>query len=49
VKLLARALWRLSQRGVLAPLLDTPDIAREEGWILGAGHAPMLADALTWV
>jgi hypothetical protein len=49
VKLLARALWRLSQRGVLAPLLDTPNIAREEGWILGAGHAPMLADALTWV
>jgi molybdopterin-guanine dinucleotide biosynthesis protein B len=48
VQLLARALWNLAQRDRLAPLLDTPQIAREEGWILGAGHAPSLEDALKW-
>ena len=48
VRLLARALFRLSQAGTLAPLFATPPIATEEGWILGAGHAPVLAQALTW-
>ena len=48
VRLLARALYRLAQRDRLAPLFPTPDIAREEGWILGAKHAPLLAEALTW-
>ncbi len=48
VRLLARALWRLSRQGALAPLLDTPDIARTEGWILGAGHAPLMTGALEW-
>lgn len=48
VRLLARALFKMSQRGKLAPLFDTPTIAAEEGWILGAGHAPLLASALTW-
>lgn len=48
VRLLARALFNLSHRGHLAPLLATPAIAAEEGWILGAGHAPLLAKALTW-
>ncbi len=38
VRLLARALWTLSQSGALAPLFDTPPVAQEEGWILGAGH-----------
>jgi hypothetical protein len=47
VRLLARALFTLSQRGTLAPLFDTPPIAAEEGWILGAGHAAALAGALT--
>ncbi|TAG25557.1 MAG: hypothetical protein EAZ40_05560 [Rhodobacterales bacterium] len=48
VRLLARALFNLSKRGQLAPLLTTPPIAAEEGWILGAGHAPLLAEALEW-
>lgn len=48
VQVLARALWRLSQHGRLAPLFDTPGIAREEGWILGAGHAALMAEALSW-
>lgn len=46
VRLLARALLRLSQAGTLAPLFAVPDIAREEGWILGAGHEGILAQAL---
>ena len=46
VRLLARALYTLSQRGSLPPLLDTPEIAREEGWILGAGHAATLLAVL---
>lgn len=48
VTLLARALWRLSQDGMLDALLATPDIndITEEGWILGAGHdAALLAAA----
>lgn len=48
VRLLARALWVLSQRGALAPLLVTPggDVTCEEGWILGAGHGAALEGAL---
>jgi molybdopterin-guanine dinucleotide biosynthesis protein B len=49
VRLLARALWRLSQAGRLGPLLhDIPDWPgrADEGWILGAGHAPALMEAL---
>lgn len=48
VRLLARALHALSQAGRLAPLFETPAAAAEEGWILGAGHAALLAEALTW-
>ena len=48
VRLLARALFNLSQRDHLARLFDTPAIAAEEGWILGAGHAPLLDEALSW-
>jgi len=48
VQLLARALWRLADRGTLAPLFDVPAIASEEGWILGAGHGPALEEALAW-
>ena len=47
VRLLARALWRLSRAGVLGRLFDVPAIARREGWILGAGHAAHLAEGLT--
>ena len=46
VRLLARALWTLSQSGGLAPLFATPPQAQEEGWILGAGHAATLEGAL---
>ena len=42
VRLLARALARAD----LAPLLTVPEIAREEGWILGAGHVAALEAAL---
>jgi hypothetical protein len=48
VRLLARSLWRLAQKDRLAPVFDVPDVAREEGWILGAGHGALLAKALTW-
>jgi hypothetical protein len=48
VRLLAQALWQLAHKGRLAPLFDTPPEAQEEGWILGAGHAALLEDALTW-
>ena len=48
VRLLARALWRLAQKGRLATFFEVPDVAREEGWILGAGHGAQLAKALTW-
>lgn len=48
VRLLSRALYRLSQKDALAPLLKAPPEAQEEGWILGAGHAPVLAKALQW-
>lgn len=42
VRLLSRALARVD----LAPLLDLPEAAREEGWILGAGHVTALEAAL---
>jgi molybdopterin-guanine dinucleotide biosynthesis protein B len=48
VRLLARAFYALSQHGRLAPLFETPPEAEEEGWILGAGHGPLLAEALRW-
>lgn len=48
VTLLARALYRLSQRGDLATLLTPPNLPQiaEEGWILGAGHADALIAVL---
>jgi molybdopterin-guanine dinucleotide biosynthesis adapter protein len=46
VRLLSRALFTLSQCDQLAPLFDTPAIALEEGWILGAGHQAALEAAL---
>lgn len=48
VRLLARALWSLAQAGRLAPLFVVPAVAQQEGWILGADHAALLAQALTW-
>ena len=48
VRLLSRALYRLARHDRLSPLFDAPPEAAEEGWILGAGHAPLLAEALTW-
>lgn len=46
VRLLARALFTLSQQNRLAPLLDPP-ACTEEGWILGAGHTAVLLAALS--
>ncbi|WP_054008983.1 hypothetical protein [Cypionkella psychrotolerans] len=46
VRLLAEALFSLSQQNLLAPLLDTSPCA-EEGWILGAGHTAALLGALS--
>lgn len=48
VRLLSRALWRLSQNGTLPALMATPPapVTTEEGWILGAGHGPALEAAL---
>lgn len=34
MRLLAQAVFKLSQSGDLAALLETPAIASEEGWIL---------------
>lgn len=48
VRLLARAFYRLARADRLRPLFDAPPEAAEEGWILGAHHAPLLAEALTW-
>lgn len=48
VQLLAQAVMALGQAGQLQPLFDVPDVAREEGWILGAGHAQVLENALKW-
>ena len=44
-RLLSRALWTLSHQNKLAPLFQSPEIAREEGWILGAGHQATLEAA----
>jgi hypothetical protein len=46
VRLLSRALYAMAKKNTLTPLFDTPAIAREEGWILGAGHATALLAAL---
>ncbi|GAB4259588.1 MAG: hypothetical protein Kow0013_02410 [Pararhodobacter sp.] len=48
VRLLARALARLSARNALAPLFACPDdpAIAEEGWILGAGQQDLLREAL---
>lgn len=46
VRLLSLAFWRLDRQGALAPLFDVPEAAREEGWILGAGHVAALEGAL---
>lgn len=48
VRLLSRALYRLARTERLAPLFEAPSEAAEEGWILGALHAPLLAEALEW-
>lgn len=48
VRLLSRAFYRLARADRLEPLFDAPPAAAEEGWILGAHHAPLLAEALTW-
>lgn len=48
VRLLSRTLYRLARADRLGPLFDAPPEAAEEGWILGAHHAPLLAEALTW-
>lgn len=48
VRLLSRALFQLARHDRLAALFQAPPEAQEEGWILGAGHAPLLAEALTW-
>lgn len=42
VRVLARELARLARAGRLAPLFDVPEVAREEGWILGVGHEAAL-------
>lgn len=48
VRLLAQALFRLSAADRLTGLFDAPPKATEEGWILGAGYGPLLAEALAW-
>ena len=48
VRLLSRSLFRRAQADRGAPLREAPPEAAEEGWILGAHHAPLLAEALTW-
>lgn len=42
VRVLARELMRLARAGRLAPLFDVPEVARDEGWILGVGHEAAL-------
>ena len=48
VRLLATALYRAAQGNLLRQMLQTPGgaVTREEGWILGAGHAANLAALL---
>jgi hypothetical protein len=48
VRLLSRALFQLARKDRLTPLFEAPPEAGEEGWILGAQNAPLLAEALTW-
>jgi hypothetical protein len=48
VRLLSLSLYQLARADRLAPLFEAPPAAAEEGWILGAGHATLLAEALTW-
>lgn len=48
VRLLSRALFRLAEADRLGPLFAAPPEAAEEGWILGAGQAPLMAEALRW-
>jgi hypothetical protein len=48
VRLLARALFNLSCTDRLPGLFETPPIATEEGWILGAGQSALLNEALAW-
>lgn len=48
VRLLSQALYLLARADRLSPLFDAPPEAAEEGWILGAHHASLLAEALTW-
>lgn len=48
VRLLSRALYRLARADRLTSLFVAPPEAAEEGWILGAHHAPLLAEALAW-
>ena len=47
VRLLSKALYRLARADRLGPLFEAPPEAAEEGWILGAGHASLLAGALS--
>lgn len=47
VRLLSRALWRLSQVGRLGALMEVPEgVPPDEGWILGAGYGAELMAAL---
>lgn len=48
VRLLARALWRLSASGQLPLLFATPQapVTTEEGWVLGAGFEALLDEAV---
>ena len=48
VRLLSQALWRLARQDQIAALLAVPPdpAIRQEGWILGAGQEPLLAQAL---
>ncbi|MCQ0092345.1 gephyrin-like molybdotransferase Glp [Roseovarius sp. M141] len=43
VTILARALSRLSADQLSAMMTDLPEAAREEAWILGAGHGELLS------
>lgn len=46
VRLLAQAISRLPPETLLR-LMETPPVAREEGWILGGGHSGVLEDVLS--
>lgn len=50
VRLLSRALWRLTQAEQMGALFKVPDgVPVQEGWILGAGHEAALLAALEQV